>query len=56
MFMIKIINNDGSIKEVDYNENIAVARHTANGRRTSLRHPLLCIWRLVDMFLSAEIV
>ena len=28
--MIKIINNDGSIKEVDYNENIAVARHTAS--------------------------
>ena len=28
--MIKVLNNDGSIVEVDYNENIAVARHTAS--------------------------
>ncbi len=28
--MIKVLNNDGSIVELDYNENIAVARHTAS--------------------------
>jgi len=28
--VIKVLNNDGSIVEVDYNENIAVARHTAS--------------------------
>ena len=28
--MIKVLNNDGSIVEVNYNENIAVARHTAS--------------------------
>jgi len=28
--MIKIINNDGSINEVEYNEYIHVARHTAS--------------------------
>ncbi len=28
--MIKIINNDGSINEVEYSENIAIARHTAS--------------------------
>ncbi len=28
--MIKVLNNDGSIIEADYNENIAVARHTAS--------------------------
>ena len=28
--MIKVLNNDGSIVELDYNENIAIARHTAS--------------------------
>ena len=28
--MIKVLNNDGSIVELDYNQNIAVARHTAS--------------------------
>ena len=28
--MIKVLNNDGSISELDYNENIAIARHTAS--------------------------
>ncbi|MBQ8043249.1 MAG: threonine--tRNA ligase [Clostridia bacterium] len=28
--MIKVLNNDGSIEELDYNENISVARHTAS--------------------------
>ncbi len=28
--MIKVLNNDGSISELDYNENIGVARHTAS--------------------------
>lgn len=28
--MIKVLNNDGSIVELDYNESIAVARHTAS--------------------------
>ena len=28
--MIKVLNNDGGIVELDYNENIAVARHTAS--------------------------
>jgi len=28
--VIKVLNNDGSIVELDYNENIAVARHTAS--------------------------
>jgi len=30
IYVIKVLNNDGSIVEVDYNENIAVARHTAS--------------------------
>ena len=28
--MIKVLNNDGSIVELDYNENISIARHTAS--------------------------
>ena len=28
--MIKVLNNDGSISELDYNENIAIVRHTAS--------------------------
>ena len=28
--MIKVLNNDGSISELDYNENIGIARHTAS--------------------------
>ena len=28
--MIKVIKNDGSIEEVDYKENIEIARHTAS--------------------------
>ena len=28
--MIKVLNNDGSIVELDYNENIGIARHTAS--------------------------
>ena len=27
---MKVLYNDGSIKEVDYNENIDIARHTAS--------------------------
>ena len=28
--MIKVLNNDGSISELEYNENIGIARHTAS--------------------------
>lgn len=28
--MIKVLNNDGSISELDYNENIGIIRHTAS--------------------------